>query len=127
MVDVECPPLLGVKASEELGLVLCGKEVHTLTSPITKESLIEQYSELFTGLGCFSEPYDAQIEPGAKPVIHPLRRVPISLQEKLKKKLDEMESEGVICKTDEPTDWVSRLVTVEKKNGSLRVSSTLVI
>ena len=121
VVDDECPPLLGVKASEELGLVLRGKEVHALTSPITNVSLIQEYIELFTGLGCFSKPYDAQIEPGAKPFIHPLRRVPISLQEKLKKKLDEMESEGVISKMDEPTDRVSSLVTVEKKNGSLRV------
>ena len=69
-----------------------GKEVHALTSPITKE------------LGLFSKPFDAQIKPGAKPVIHPLRRTLISLQEKLKKKLDGMESEGVISKTDEPTD-----------------------
>ena len=121
VVDVECRPLLGVKASEELGLVLRGKGVHALTSPITKESLIEEYSELLTGLGCFSEPYDAQIEPGAKPVIHPLRHVPISVQKKLKKKLDEMESEGVVSKTDKPTDRVSSLVTVEKKSGSLRV------
>ena len=107
--------------AEELGLVIRGKEVHAFTSSITKESLIGEYSELFTGLGCFREPYDAQIESGTKPVIHPLRCVPISLQEKLKQKLDEMESEGVISKTDQPRDWVSSLVTVEKKDGSLRV------
>ena len=88
-----------MNASEELGLVLRSKEVHALISPITMESLIGEYSELFTGIGCFSESYDEQIEPGAKPVIHPLRLVPISLQEKLKKKLDQMESEGVISKT----------------------------
>ena len=82
VVDVECLPLLGVKASEELGFVIRGKEVYALTSPITKKSLIGEYSELFTGLGCFSEPYNVQIEPGVKPVIHPLRRMPISLQEK---------------------------------------------
>ena len=32
-----------------------------------------------------------------------------------------MEENGVIAKVKEPTDWVSSLVVVEKKNGKLRI------
>ena len=28
---------------------------------------------------------------------------------------------GVLCKVDQPTDWVNNLVVVEKHNGSLRL------
>jgi hypothetical protein len=43
--------------------------------------------------------------------------VPFALQKPLKTELDRMESLNVIEKIDEPTDWVSSLVIVEKKNG----------
>ena len=53
----------------------------------------------------------------AVPVVHAPRRVPIALKKDLKHQLDEMEANGVIAKVKEPTDWVSSLVVVEKKNG----------
>lgn len=28
---------------------------------------------------------------------------------------------GVLCKVDQPTDWVNNLVVIEKRNGSLRL------
>ena len=39
----------------------------------------------------------------------------------LKKELDSMEKTGVIRKVDEPTEWVSLMVVVEKPNGELRI------
>ena len=122
VMDVTCPPLLGRAACEERGLVMRGKQVHTLTHPLTKESLIQEYSEQFSGLGRFAKPYDAKLDPEAHPVIHPLRRVPLSLQGRLKKQLDLMEAEDVIMKRDGPTDWVSSLVVVGKKWDSATVS-----
>ena len=53
--------------------------------------------------------------------IHASRNVPISLLPRLKKKLDEMEKLGVISKVEGPSEWVSSLVIVEKKDGSLRM------
>lgn len=43
------------------------------------------------------------------------------MQERLKDELIHMEKLNVIKKIDEPTDWVSSLVIVEKKNGALRI------
>ena len=55
------------------------------------------------------------------PVVHAARRVPISVKNKLKKTLDAMENEKIITPISTPTDWVSSMVVVEKKDGSLRI------
>ena len=49
------------------------------------------------------------------PVVHPCRKVPFKLREKLKEELARMEKKEVIKKIDEPTEWVSSLVIVQKK------------
>ena len=45
----------------------------------------------------------------------------IHLKEELKAELNAMESQGVIRKVLEPTDWVSSLVVSRKNNGKLRI------
>ena len=52
------------------------------------------------------------------PVVQPCRRVPLSLQPKLKSKLDQLVKSGIISKVDEPTDWVNANLIVEIKNSS---------
>ena len=44
--------------------------------------------------------------------------MPIQLKEKVKSKLIELEQQKVICKVDEPTEWVSRMVAASKKNST---------
>ena len=67
----------------------------------------------------FRDVFDGFIhtDPNIPPVIHP--PVSLALQDKLE--LDRMESQEIICKVTEPTEWVSSLVAVEKPNGKLRV------
>jgi len=43
------------------------------------------------------------------------------MMDKLKNELDSMVRFGVTAKVDKPTPWVSSLVCVEKKDGSLRL------
>ena len=43
------------------------------------------------------------------------------MQPKLKAYLDQLEASGIIANADRPTEWVSNLVIVEKKNGNLRI------
>ena len=54
----------------------------------------------------------------AKPFTVSSCRVPIQLKEKVKSKLIELEQQKVICKVDEPTEWVSRMVAASKKNST---------
>lgn len=61
------------------------------------------------------------MEPDAKPVIQPVRRLPIPLEAEVNRKLDEMLSRDIIEPKTGPTSWVSPLVVVAKANGGLRL------
>jgi len=65
--------------------------------------------------------YTIAVDPSVHPVVQPPRKIPLHLKPKLRVELDCMESPQIICKRNEPTDWVSALLTVEKPNGQLRV------
>ena len=62
-----------------------------------------------------------QVEENAIPVVHPPRRVPYALMDKLKTELDRMKQLDIIEEIDEPTERVSSLVIVEKADGRLRI------
>ncbi|CAH1233385.1 RTL1 [Branchiostoma lanceolatum] len=66
-----------------------------LDKPITREGLIEEYKDVFTGLGCL---------PGAT-----------------QESTGRMTEEGVIEPVTTPTPWVSSLVTVSKPSGKLMI------
>ena len=61
------------------------------------------------------------ILPYLSPVVHPTRIIPFIQREKVKEELDRMEKLGVIHKAEEPTEWVSSLVVLEKPNGKVRL------
>ena len=67
----------------------------------------------------FPETFDGQMD--AKPVQLPPRAVPQSIMPELKMELDKMEQEGIIRPCTETTEWVHNIVTVIKKDGSLRL------
>ena len=130
----KAPPILGLQACEKLGLIEkldCPPDqpkqgastidaVNSNSCHLTKQDVLEEFRDVFIGLGKF-DPYQITIEEGAEPLIQPPRRVPHSLQDRLKEKLDQMEHDKIIAKTDKPTDWVNNLVIVEEKDGSLRL------
>ncbi|GBM24162.1 Uncharacterized protein K02A2.6 [Araneus ventricosus] len=69
------------------------------------------------------EKFQIILKDNAIPVIHPPRQVPRALQPKFKETLDklEKEKEKIVSKVNKPTDWVQRLVIVEKPNGNLKL------
>lgn len=75
----------------------------------------------FFGTGCVSRRCHMVLQDNAQPSVQPARRVPLALREPLKTELQRMVKHGIIEKVDEPTDWVSPLVIVRKKDGTLRV------
>ena len=76
---------------------------------------------MFDGIGCLEGTYQIKIDPTISPVVHPPRKIPFTQREKVKEELDRMEKLGVIRKAEEPTEWVSSLVVVEKPNGNVRL------
>lgn len=106
--------VLGLKTITELKLV---KRVDS----ITKDPLAK-YADTFTGLGCISNvTHRIKIDPACKPVVHPPRKIPVTIRSKVKEELQRMERLNVIERIHEPTDWVNSMVTVVKPNGKLRI------
>ena len=82
--------------------------------------MIDQYKDVFEGLGCLEGDYHIELDPSVSPVQHVPRRVPVALKEQLKIKLDSLVSQGIITPVTTPTPWISNLVDI-KKSGKLRV------
>ncbi len=88
----------------------------------TKEDIVSQFPELFTGLGCIRGSYQIELEDGTESYsVSTPRRVPIPLLPKVKCELERMEREGVISRINESTDWCSGMVVVPKPNGRVRI------
>ena len=89
---------------------------------LTKESIRDNYPNCFRGFGNLGR-YHVTMVDNCTPVVNPPRHVPHSLQQRLHHALDKNVKPGVLVKVDQPiaTDWVNKLVIVEKKNGSLRL------
>ena len=62
------------------------------------------------------KPHHITLEPGAEPVIHPPRSVPVHLRDLYKEEIDKMLELGVITRVDTPTDWVNSIVLSETTN-----------
>ncbi|XP_049275515.1 uncharacterized protein LOC119372299 isoform X3 [Rhipicephalus sanguineus] len=109
--------ILGLQATERLGLL---SRVHSVSKDGCEE-IVKDFRHLFTGTGCVKKVYHMVLQDNTVPVIQPVRRVPLALTEPLRDELDRMEHAGIITRVTEPTDWVSPLVIVRKKNGKIRL------
>lgn len=108
IVDMNCKPILGKESCVKLNLI---KRINSLKS---KESIYE-------GLGCLRNfQYKLEFKKGAKFETRPIRPIPYTKREEIKKELDKMVSLGVIKKVEEPTPVVSDLVCITKK-GKTRI------
>ena len=82
---------------------------------------VRAYEDVFGEIGCLQGEHHISINSDVKPVIHPPRKIPISMLDKPKAELERMKQLDVIEKIDEPTDWVSSLVILERLNGHIRL------
>ena len=110
------PAMLGDDTCERLGLVKRVYVVDDETVEVDYSDLLDEYKEVFQGLGCLEGEYAIIVDENVTPVIHPATKVPFALKCKLKDELERMEKLEVIERVETPTDWVSSLVLVEKKN-----------
>ena len=79
-----------------------------------QSDLLTEYKDVFEGLSDLPGEYHIVTDEAVKPVIHPPRRVPVSLREQIKAKLDEMVQRDIITSVTEPTPWVSTMLVVVK-------------
>ena len=95
----------------------------TTDNPGYKNNVISDYPQLFTGLGeMHGTPHHIHLADNATPYsLCTPRRVPVLLIAKVDATLGKMESQGVIRRIDEPTEWCAGMVVVPKSNGDVRV------
>ena len=118
VADIDSSPVIGLKTSSQLNLV---KRIEIIKNHNGIPQYLDKYSDCFGALGCFKQKHKIVTDPNVPPIINPPRRIPISIQNKLKAELDKMVEMKVIVRVDEPTDWVNSLVAVEKPDKSLRI------
>ena len=71
---------------------------------------------MFDGTGCLPRTYRLGIDETVRPVVHPPRKIPVTLCEKLKIELERLTDKEMITPVTEPTLWVNNLVIVKKPN-----------
>ena len=62
------------------------------------QKIYKQYSDLFQGLGCLLDDHTIKVDSSIFPVVHPPRKVPVSLKEKINEELDRAERAEVVVK-----------------------------
>ena len=116
--------ILGKDACQSMNLVqrvrIDGVTSHE-SKPLTKDDLLTEYRDMFTGTGMYEKVYHIELDPSVPPIIETPHKVPYAKHTQLKETLDKLEHDGIITSVDEPTDWVHNLVITEKRNGSLRI------
>jgi hypothetical protein len=105
--------ILSAQTCKDLQLI---QRVNQVAEHKPLPDILKEYPDVLKGLGCLPGKHTIKVDPSVKPVIHPPRRVPIALKDKIKEELDRMEREGVIVRQMEPTAWVNSMVTVVKPN-----------
>ena len=87
-----------------------------VTSTTVAPDLLEEFKDVFEGLGDLPGEYHIAADHTVWPVVHPPRRVPVALREQIKSKLDEMVDSDVIAPVNDLTEWVSSKLVVAKPN-----------
>ena len=77
---------------------------------------IEEYKDIFGGLGELPGEYRIITDDSVQPKVRPPRRVPVALRPRIKQKLDESVQRNIIVPVTEQTEWVSSMLVVTKPN-----------
>ena len=92
-----------------------------MTSPLTKDFIIERYADLFDGVRLLDGEVHLEVDRTVPPVQMPPRRLPVAIKDRVKAELNEMCRNGIIEPVSEASPWVSALIVVTKPNGRLRI------
>uniref|UniRef100_A0A8D8QC11 Uncharacterized protein K02A2.6 n=1 Tax=Cacopsylla melanoneura TaxID=428564 RepID=A0A8D8QC11_9HEMI len=121
--DSDQPTILGLRSCENFEIIkkVCVVKENNFSRFGEYSSLMTQFSDLFTGLGCLPGESHITLKENAQPHVDPPRKVPFKLMTRYKKELENMCANEVIEKVTKPTQWVNSVVLVEKPDQSLRV------
>ena len=118
--DSDMVTLIGMPAIRELGLI---SEINEVKMPNSKSSLevVAEFSKVFQGLGKLKQEVHLELKSSAVARAAPPRKVPHGVRDKLKKELTKLETQGVIARDTEPSQWLNPIVIVNKPSGDIRI------
>ena len=91
-------------------------------TPVATRQLIKSYPKVFSdGVGLLQGHYHIRLDSNAVPMQHAPRRVPVPLRARLKETLDDLVRQEILAPVEQPTPWISSMVVVPKKDGTLRI------
>ncbi|XP_060077956.1 uncharacterized protein LOC132557483 [Ylistrum balloti] len=99
--------LLGLQTVQEMGLVT-----------INNSKIIAAVNQ--QQLGDLGEA-SLKVNPEIPAKALPCRKIPIALQDEVKRELDSLVARNVLVPVTEPNTWVSQMAVVHKSNGKLRI------
>lgn len=99
--------LLGKISATSLGVLKMGLNVNQIQTEVFPK---------FAGV-LVEIPIDYTV----KPVAQPYRRIPIPLEEKVNKKIDQLLTQGIIEEVKGPSTWISPIVPISKDDGDVRI------
>ena len=126
VLEGSAPPLVSLQSSVDLGLIKLTYTVKTspqrASSDLDKQSVINEYTELFAGIGVLPGECKLYIMESAVSVVNSPRSIPEALKTLLMEELSRMQRDNIITKVTESTDWVNSIFVAEKlKTDKLRV------
>jgi hypothetical protein len=124
IVETKQKSLLSAETCEKMNIIQLNETVHSVSkmqqNELTKNYILDEYKDVFSGLGCLPGEYHFDIDESVTPVQHQPRRIPQAFKQEVKDKIHNLEEQGILQKVTEPTDWISSMVAV-KRPGKLRI------
>lgn len=88
VIKEDCMPLIGNKSLQHTELLNCRKEniidVNQLSITPLKKQLLEEYPDVFDGVGRLEGKYHLVLDENVQREVHPPRKVPTALKAQLK-------------------------------------------
>lgn len=112
--------LLGLQAIQAMNLITINQEFILSVDPKESVDLISEFSDIFKGEGCLSGKLHLELEENVVPVKQPVR-IPLAVKPRLKAEIERLKKLGVIKFVNKPTDWISSMVVVMKRNKKVRL------
>ncbi|XP_033747087.1 uncharacterized protein K02A2.6-like [Pecten maximus] len=124
VVDQTVKPILGARVIQAMNLITVNKHNLYPKAEAPKEEVLQASTTdntMFEGLGKLAGKLHLEVDPTVPPTKIPVRRIPVSLKDRVQDELMRLTNLGVITPVTTPTDWISSIVVVKKHNGNLRL------
>ncbi|UYV64144.1 K02A2.6-like [Cordylochernes scorpioides] len=123
VADVEAQTLITGDTCEKLEILRRINHINTDEMKLCSETqkILEQYHEVFQGVGLINSECKIYTKPEYSPVQVPPRRIPTSLGAEVQSELENMVKQGIVTKIYHETEWSHPMVVVKKKSGQIRI------